>query len=620
MQAPRTDTHDVECKQNECMQDLIANRLEEPARGEGPPRHHWNQAIDNESGLTQVHATLACVSPAHSKPIDPEKVLQERRKQRERAIRFLRKNKDISSSTCTRATEAARNSPSPRLQEQPNEHRALVDLCCGVVQEEEMARVEEWLSNASVAQRKKYAALFASLRQSFLAGQDSIWRANVRAASEEASMQSRTSSKALKAGRDAFIASSLSSSLSSSQPPGGSYRLPGLSLPQDPQAEKVGVYLQLIATQHRAMRLLFSRVKDTYGTHPADPSGVISLRGLTVEGEAGNISLPITSSRTLLELAHCCIVPVVKSLPKAALDKGAEVTRACPPQNEPWVSVTKLQHLVNSDAFRTFKGLPSALLSQTTTAARDEGAWSWLPVHRDTAQRVSCAIDSAIGKQAAKELGRQGKHFAPDAAGGQPHTRNMGVKGAYEPLLLDQGWRRLRQRARGALGLQLERAVHRLQGGDGGGGDVTADTDRSLHVNAHVNVFSGLQHTDMAQQARRCQSVDLLRALGPHNVAAPAPCPPSTGYPARPLTRYRARPLTHYSLHRAQAPWDGAGEAEGDAMGWSEGHRGLQRREKDLFGTLLTVLLTVLADAGLLGHHHDTEVRYLACRPARCCV
>jgi hypothetical protein len=618
MQAPRTGTHDVECKQNECMQDLIANRLEEPARGEGPPRHQWNQAIDNDTGLTQVHATLACVSPAHSKPINPEKVLQERRKQRERAISFLRKNKDILSSTCTRATEAACNSPSPRLQEQSNEHQALVDLCCGVVQEEEMARVEEWLSNASVAQRKKYAALFASLRQSFLAGQDSTWRENVRAASEAASMQSLTSSKALKAGRDASIASPLSSSLSSSQPPGGSYRLPGFSLPQDPQAEKVGVYLRLVAAQHRAMRLLISRVKDTYGTHPADPSGVISLRGLTVEGAAGNISLPITSSRTLLELAHCCIVPIVKSLPKAALDKGAEVTRSCPPQNEPWVSVTKLQHLVNSDAFRTFKGLPSVLL-QTTTAARDEGGWSWLTAHRDTAQRVSFAIDSAIGKQAAKELGRQGKYFAPDAAGGQAHTRNMGVKGvkgAYEPLLLDQAWRRLRQRARGALGLQLERAVHRLQDGDAGGGNVMADTDRSLHVNAHVNVFSGLQHTEMAQQARRCQSVELLRALGPHSVAAPAPCPPSTGYPARPLTRYRARPLTRYSLPCAQAPWDGAGEAEGDAMGWSEGQGGLQRREKDLFATLLTVL----ADAGLLLHHHDSEVRYLAYRPARWCM
>jgi len=596
------------------MQELIANRLVEPARGEGPPRHNWNQAIDNDSGLTQVHATLTCVSPANFKPIDPEKVLQEKRKQQERAISFLRKNKDISSSTCTRTTEAARNSLSPRLQtEQPNEQRALVDLCRGVVQEEELAKVEEWLRVASDAQRKKYAALFASLRQSFLAAQDSIWRENVRAASE-ASMQSRTGSKALKAGRDASVASSLSFSLSSSQTSGGSYRLPGLSqglsLTQDPQAEKVGNYLQLIAAQHRAMRLLISRVKDSYGTHPADPSGVISLCGLRMEAEAGNISLPITSTRTLLELAHCCIVPIVTSGALAAQDKCIEVTRSCPRQNEAYVSVSKLLHLVNSDAFRTFKGLPSVLLSRTTAAGSDERGWSWLPAPRDcrdcrdTAQRVSFAIDSAIGKQAAQELGRHAKSFA-HAAGGLAHTRNMGVNGQYEPLLLDQAWRRLRQRARGVRSLQLERAVLRLQAADVGAGDVTADADSSLHVHAHANAFSGLPHTDTAQQPRPCQSVHLLRAPRPYSVAAAA----------RLLTGNGGRPLTRYSLPHPQASWDGAGEAEGDAMGCSEGHGGLQRWEKGSLGTLLTVL----GDAGLL-HHDDREVRSLPYCPARRCA
>ena len=53
------------------MQD---SEFEGPARGEEPPRHQWNQAMDHESGLTKVSATLACVSPANFKPIDPEQV------------------------------------------------------------------------------------------------------------------------------------------------------------------------------------------------------------------------------------------------------------------------------------------------------------------------------------------------------------------------------------------------------------------------------------------------------------------------------------------------------------------------------------------------------------------
>ena len=38
-------------------------------------RDQWNQAIDHDSGLTKMSVTLACVSPANFKTIDPEQVL-----------------------------------------------------------------------------------------------------------------------------------------------------------------------------------------------------------------------------------------------------------------------------------------------------------------------------------------------------------------------------------------------------------------------------------------------------------------------------------------------------------------------------------------------------------------
>ena len=62
----------LSCK---CEQDLMKEGFEGPARGEEPPRHQWNQAIDHDSGLTKMSATLACVSPANFKAIDPEQVL-----------------------------------------------------------------------------------------------------------------------------------------------------------------------------------------------------------------------------------------------------------------------------------------------------------------------------------------------------------------------------------------------------------------------------------------------------------------------------------------------------------------------------------------------------------------
>ena len=55
---------------------------------------------------------------------------------------------------------------------------------------------------------------------------------------------------------------------------------------------------------------------------------------------------------------------------------------------------------------------------------------------------------TAIGSQRAQELGRHAKRFAPPSREGARRSSNVG----YEPLLLDQAWRRLRERARGASG------------------------------------------------------------------------------------------------------------------------------------------------------------------------
>ena len=198
-------------------------------------------------------------------------------------------------------------------------------------------------------------------------------------------------------------------------------------------------------------------------------------------------------------------------------------------------------------------------------------------------------------------------------------TRNVGS----EPLLLDQAWRRMRERARGAsgvcvvrgallcsacrhtqqrsacrlclalesglaqrriappfnhvqpTGLLLQPALEALLSGDA----VAADVDRGL------DGVGGLQRRDASHLPPRCQSVDLLRAPRPDSVA-------------------RSRPFTGLSLPRSESAWAGAREAEAESLGlpsasgyhWG-GRDALQAgAEKGLLATLLPLL----SNAGLL--------------------
>ena len=134
--------------------------------------------------MTKVAATLACVPPADQKPIDPEKVFRDRRDQRNRAVKFLHKNKELASTykskTSTESSSpvpfkppsAGHRSPSPRKERTEPEHSEaeLLALCKGVVQEDEIPRLQEWLKSAKVHQRHNYIAVFGALQDTISAG------------------------------------------------------------------------------------------------------------------------------------------------------------------------------------------------------------------------------------------------------------------------------------------------------------------------------------------------------------------------------------------------------------------------------------------------------------------
>jgi hypothetical protein len=205
--------------------------------------------------------------------------------------------------------------------------------------------------------------------------------------------------------------------------------------------------------QHRCLRGLFASI------HKADPSLLcpssatapqfITLTGLLNAARRGDVSLPITSTERLLELAHTCIVGTPSPGPS---DKSASVRAAegGPPQVH--VSTSKLMSKVNSDALRTFKGLssdtptPNMMTSEGSTPAENVAVRVAVR-KRGKGSRVQDAIDVAVGESGERPGTALGKTFSDRSS----HVRfiksaaaEKGKNKAYAPEDLAKAWLRMR--------------------------------------------------------------------------------------------------------------------------------------------------------------------------------
>jgi hypothetical protein len=149
------------------MKDLLGDRVASPVCGTSAPQHRWGMEMDEGTGDTQIRATITCVPPAGYKAIDPGRNLQHRREICKRATKFIDKNRtQIPRSLCDSAlpgfaqasSNAPGESPGPTkiqsVSDQAQLDKELMALCKGIVQDEELPRLQEWLKTANEQHRR----------------------------------------------------------------------------------------------------------------------------------------------------------------------------------------------------------------------------------------------------------------------------------------------------------------------------------------------------------------------------------------------------------------------------------------------------------------------------------